>query len=94
VATRKLAFTWDQTLDALAAIRAICSPPVPVTVETHETALNITARYGYHIYDSLVIAAAMEASCIVLYSEDMRNGQVVDGLTIRNPFQEPARKPV
>jgi predicted nucleic acid-binding protein len=90
VVTRKLAFTWDQTLDALTAIRGICSPPVPVTVETHETALKIAARYGYHIYDSLVIAAAMEASCSILYSEEMRNGQVVDGLMIRNPFQEPA----
>jgi predicted nucleic acid-binding protein len=90
VVTRKLAFTWDQTLDALTAIRGICSPPVPVTVKTHETALKIAARYRYHIYDSLVIAAAMEASCSILYSEDMRNGQVVDGLMIRNPFQEPA----
>jgi predicted nucleic acid-binding protein len=43
-------------------------------------------RYGYYIYDALVIAAALEASCRTLYSEDMRDGQVIEGLTIRNPF--------
>ena len=49
-------------------------------------ALRIARKYRYHIYDSLVIAAALEASCDVLYTEDMHDGQVIDGLTIRNPF--------
>ena len=42
----------------------------------------------YHIYDAPVIAAALEASCSTLYSEDMHDGQVIDGLTIRNPFRD------
>ncbi|WP_252263399.1 hypothetical protein [Paracidobacterium acidisoli] len=41
---------------------------------------------GYQIYDALVIAAALEAGCTTLYSEDMQDGQKIDGLTIRNPF--------
>jgi predicted nucleic acid-binding protein len=88
VATRKLAMPWEEVLEALSAIRVLCPSPVPLTVETHDSALRIAGRYGYRIYDSLVIAAAIEARCSTLFSEDMRDGQVIEGLTIRNPFRE------
>lgn len=43
---------------------------------------------GYSFYDSLIISAAIECGCTVLYTEDMQNTQLIDGiLTIRNPFQ-------
>jgi predicted nucleic acid-binding protein len=86
VAVRKLRMPWSEIVEALGAIRTLCPAPVSVTVATHDKALRIVERYGYHIYDALVIAAAMEASCRTLYSEDMRDGQVIEGLTIRNPF--------
>jgi predicted nucleic acid-binding protein len=57
-----------------------------VTIETHECGLAITKRYGYSIYDSLIAASALNAGCVVLYSEDFQHGQRVDGLTVRNPF--------
>jgi predicted nucleic acid-binding protein len=79
---------WEDVLEALAAIRVLCPSPVPLTLETHDAALRIARRHGYHIYDSLVIAAALDASCGKLYSEDMHDGHVIDGLTIRNPFRE------
>jgi len=87
VAVRKLAMPWTEVLEALKAIRALCPSTVPVTIRTHEAALRLAGRYGYHIYDALVIAAALEASCVMLYSEDMRDGQQIEGLTIRNPFR-------
>lgn len=88
VARRKLGMTWDEIGEALAAIRTLCPSPVPLTIETHEAALRIAAHYGYHIYDALVAAAALEAECATLYSEDWQDGQVIDGrLTIRNPFK-------
>ncbi len=87
VARGKMAMPWDDVEDALSAIRALCSPPVPLSVETHDRALRIARQYGYRIYDSLVIAAALESSCSTLYSEDLHDGQVIDGLTIRNPFR-------
>jgi predicted nucleic acid-binding protein len=59
---------------------------VPVTVETHERAMHVAERYGYSIFDSLIIAAALHAGARTLYSEDMQDGQVIEGLTIRNPF--------
>jgi len=86
VARRKFAMTWTEILEALRAIRALCPSPVPLTAETHDAALRISREYGYHIYDSLVIAAALQASCATLYTEDLRDGQVIEGLTIRNPF--------
>jgi predicted nucleic acid-binding protein len=87
VAVRKLGMPWEDVLDALRALRVLCPSPVPLTVETHDRAVGISGQYGYHIYDSLVIAAALEASCSTLYSEDMHHGQVIARLTIRNPFK-------
>ena len=86
VAKRKLKMSWPEIAEALDAARVLCDPAIPVTVEVHEAALRIAARYGYQIYDSLILAAALEAGCDVLYSEDMQDGQKIDSLTIRNPF--------
>jgi len=87
VARRKLGMSWDEVTEALAAIRTLCPSPVPITIETHEAALRIAVEYGYHIYDALVAAAALQANCTTLYSEDLQDGQVIDGrITVRNPF--------
>jgi predicted nucleic acid-binding protein len=88
VARRKLGLTWEAVAEALAAIKVLCPSPVPLTIETHEAGLRIAAQYQFHIYDALVAAAALEAGCRTLYSEDLQDGQVIDGcLTIRNPFK-------
>ena len=87
VTRRKLGMTWEEVAEALAAIRTLCAAPVPITIDTHEIALHLAAQYGYHIYDALVAAAALQAGCTTLYSEDLQSGQVIDGrLTVRNPF--------
>ena len=54
----------------------------------YRTGLRIQVRYGYSFYDSLIVAAALGAGCTTLYSEDMQDGQRIEGLTIRNPFAE------
>lgn len=87
VARRKLGMTWEEVAEALAAIRILCSAPVPITIETHETALRIAAKYGYQIYDALIAASALLAGCRRLFSEDLQDGQILEGrLTIINPF--------
>jgi predicted nucleic acid-binding protein len=59
--------------------------PLLITVETPEAALRIAARHGYNIDDALVMAAASETGCATLHSEDLHDGQTIDGqLTIRN----------
>ena len=56
--------------------------------ELYRSGLRIQSRYGFSFYDSLIVAAALGAGCTTLYSEDMQDGQLIEGLTIRNPFAE------
>jgi predicted nucleic acid-binding protein len=86
VARRKLKMSWEEITDALLAIRALCEPPIPLSITAHDAALEIAAHYGYHIYDALILAAALEAGCDTLYTEDMQNVQIIGPLTIRNPL--------
>lgn len=91
VALRKVRMPWTDVREALDAFRILCPSPVPITMEVHETALNIAETHGFGIYDALVIAAALEARCATLYSEDFQDGQTIEGrLTIRNPFAQSA----
>jgi predicted nucleic acid-binding protein len=56
-------------------------------VDTFETGLMVSRRYGYQHYDSMIIAAALQAGCEKLYSEDMQHRQIIDKrLQIVNPF--------
>lgn len=89
VVRRKILMSWTDVTQALDAFRILCPSPLPITMETHETALRIAAKHSYNIYHALVIAAALEADCATLYSEDLHDGQTIDGqLTIRNPFAQ------
>ncbi len=86
VARRKFDRNWEDVRRALDILRVLCPEPVPLTVEIHERAVNVAERYGYSIFDSLIIAAALHVGARTLYSEDMLDGQAIDGLMIRNPF--------
>lgn len=48
--------------------------------------LEISERYGYSFYNSMIIAAALQAGSSRLYSEDLQHTQRIEGLTILNPF--------
>ena len=50
-------------------------------------ALRLYERYRLSWYDSLIVAAALEAQCGVLYSEDMHHGQTFGDLRIEDPFR-------
>ena len=56
------------------------------STELYLSALELRERYGFSFYDSLIVAAALEAGCTRLYTEDMQHGQQIQGLTIQNPF--------
>jgi len=86
VARRKLRMSWQEVREALAAIQILCPAPIPVSLEIHEAAVRISERHGYQIFDSLMIAAALAGHCTILYSEDLQHRQVIEGLTIQNPF--------
>lgn len=60
---------------------------VSVTPEIVEQAMTLGERYQLGHWDSVIVAAALNAGCDTLYSEDMQAEQVFDGrLTVKNPF--------
>jgi predicted nucleic acid-binding protein len=90
VARRKLQMPWAEVGEAVEAFLVLCPSPVPVTLEIHGAARAIAEKLGCNIYDALVVAAALDAGCATLYSEDFQDGQVIEGkLTVRNPFGSP-----
>jgi predicted nucleic acid-binding protein len=72
-----------EVLDTIRAVNNV----EPVTVATHDRGLRIHERYGFSLYDSMLVAAALIAGTRILCSEDLQHGQLIDGqLRITNPF--------
>ena len=71
-----------QYLDASLAPLLQVYPSIPL----YRHCLEVQARYRFSFYDSLIIAAALEAGCNTLYSEDLQHGQKIAGLRVENPF--------
>jgi predicted nucleic acid-binding protein len=87
VARRKMQMSWDETHAFLDMLRGLLTVH-PITVEIHETGLQLAERYGLSIYDSMIAASALLAGCDTLWSEDMHHGMKLDkGLRIANPFR-------
>jgi predicted nucleic acid-binding protein len=86
-AVRKFATPLTIT-DAQRYLTVVLEPLCAVfaSVELFHQALDLSARWQYPFYDSLIIAAALQSGCSVLYSEDLRHGQKIGGLKILNPF--------
>jgi predicted nucleic acid-binding protein len=88
VATRKFAqrFTNDQCKQFIGAAMQPLNR-VPSSPALLEAALDLQAETRYSFYDSLVLAAALQAGAAVLYSEDLQHNQLVGGtLRVVNPF--------
>jgi predicted nucleic acid-binding protein len=51
-------------------------------------ALLIHRQSQYRLYDSLIVAAALEAGVPTLYSEDLQHDRTIGTLRILNPFVE------
>lgn len=84
VATTKL---HRSKADAKNIVNAVANyNVVQVTVNTIFSAIDICTRYQFSIWDSLILASAIETGCNTLYTEDLNNGQVVEGVKIVNPF--------
>jgi predicted nucleic acid-binding protein len=90
VARRKLGMDWQEIREALSSICTLCPNVVPMDVNVHDEAIAIAERHGFQIFDALMIASAKLSGCDVLWSEDMRDGLVIESrLRIVNPFPLP-----
>jgi len=59
----------------------------PTTFDTLKLAKRLIKRYDLQLFDSVIVATALEANCNILYSEDMHNGLLVENqMKIINPF--------
>jgi predicted nucleic acid-binding protein len=60
---------------------------VPDTLAATFLASKLRERYRFGYWDSLIVAAALDAGCETLFTEDMQHGQMIEGrLTLVNPF--------
>lgn len=60
-----------------------------IKAETIINAVKIKEKYRFSFWDSMIISAALETDCKILYSEDMQHLQKIENkLTIFNPFNE------
>ncbi len=87
IITRKFKFSYPVAITAIKE----CSYNNIVYVNTEATvirACHVADRYGFSFYDSLIVSAAIESNCSILYSEDLHDGQLIEGLlTVKNPFK-------
>ena len=60
---------------------------VSSSVGLYRRALDLQQRWQFSFYDSLIVAAALEAGCTRLLSEDLQHGQRIESLVIENPFK-------
>lgn len=78
---------WERVREFLGLVESLATV-VPLDMDCHRIGVNVAERYGFSIYDSMIVAAAMQAGCDTLYSEDMQHGQSIDGrLRIVNPYR-------
>jgi predicted nucleic acid-binding protein len=86
VCTRKLKMSYGEIREILLTINMVLDVR-DLTPVIHEAALDIAERYGYSFYDSMIMAAAINAGCSLVYTEDLQSGQhIQDSLLIVNPF--------
>ena len=86
VCQRKLKMPWQEIDAVLQALTAACVV-VPLTLASHEKAVDISKRYQLSIYDANIIATALTARASTVLTEDLQDGQLIDSIVIRNPFK-------
>jgi predicted nucleic acid-binding protein len=86
VFVRKIGKSIAEVQFALAPIK-LAAEIVPITIETHELALEIARKHKLAIFDANILAAAELSGCDILYTEDLSHGQKIGRVSIVNPFK-------
>lgn len=86
VCLRKLNFNREQAYAF--ADEIMCRTEVlPVDESVTRKSAELAIRYQLSNWDALIVAAAVLANCETLYSEDFQHDQMIEGVTIENPFR-------
>ena len=83
---RKLNISKEEVMDVCLQNIELCLLH-PVSITTLKSARCLIDRYDFQLFDSIVVASALEANCHILYSEDLHHGLIVENrMEIINPF--------
>jgi predicted nucleic acid-binding protein len=85
IGTKKLKLSIPEIRNIIEELLDDCYFTI-VTNQTIQYALFIKERYGFSYYDCLMVASAIECECDYLFSEDLQDGQVIEGVVICNIF--------
>ena len=86
VIKRKLKLPKDEIMDVCLQNIEMCILQ-PITITTLKYARFLLDRYDFQLFDSIIVASALEADCHILYSEDLHHGLLVEKrMKIINPF--------
>jgi predicted nucleic acid-binding protein len=93
-ATRKIvpARSPDDAWDDVRALMAW--NPLPIDAALLERGREIQRRYGLAWWDSLIVGAAGLQGCTLLLTEDLQDGAIYEGVTVRSPFTLEVREGV
>ena len=87
VCLRKLKMSWQEVDEVLLALKASCVV-LPLTLATHEMAVQLAKRFNLSFYDANIVASAVSSGASTLLSDNMQSGLLIDGLSIQNPFRK------
>lgn len=86
VCNKRLKMSKEDSLESLMGWLPFCELSA-VNVNVFSTSLRLIKKYKFQMFDSIVVASALEAGCQILYSEDMHHNLFVEKqLKIINPF--------
>jgi len=51
-------------------------------------AIEVHIQHQYSFWDSMILKAAQKGGAVLLLSEDLKDGQTMNGVTIKNPFTD------
>ncbi len=86
VATRKLGISAEGARRRVALFSRF--DVVHLEVPDLLAAIDLHRLHGISIWDTLILRAALKGGCRILYSEDLQDGRLLDGLEVVNPFGE------
>jgi predicted nucleic acid-binding protein len=75
----------DSQIFLSSVLEPICD--VYASIDLFHRALELSEQWKYSFYDSLIIAAALQNNCSILYSEDLKDGQIIHEMEIVDPFK-------
>ena len=86
-ATQKLAPLVDRAAARQYVQALLAWKPVAIDAEVVARAWHAQDRFRLSWWDAVILAAAQEAACHVLLTEDFQDGRTYDGVTVVNPFR-------